>query len=154
MKLPLQKNTKLHLGEENYSSQRSSTSSGSAAPVLYFYTGKAETRALLKPPGSIKRWILGIRWAGMSGPSTAQPSCHGRHVKLHKAGCASQDSRGMGTDSPLIHNLFQYISLFFSREVLFNLPVSHCLTAPTREQSTHRFQGSWWKQGDLMRLRR
>lgn len=28
--------------------------------------------------GLIKRWILGIRWAGMSSPSTAQPSCHGR----------------------------------------------------------------------------
>lgn len=37
--LPLQKNTKLHLKEENDSSQGRSTSSGSAAPVMYFLHG-------------------------------------------------------------------------------------------------------------------
>lgn len=53
-----------------------------------FYMGKAESRALVKSVGLIKRWILGIRWAGMSGPSTAQSSCYGRSL------CQASPSQG------------------------------------------------------------
>lgn len=45
---------------------------------IFFYMDKEEIRALVKAVCPTRRWNLGIRWAGMSGPSTAQPSCHGR----------------------------------------------------------------------------